>query len=173
MMCSETHETPLWVLEPVNIDGTKVGLYVVQIPAIPILGMIDYSGQFNNAVAYQVAGMISGSHLGSVLPNFAVRTDLIQREPAEDELSMILFIKEYRRSTAIVTFNLNNIEVSPELSKKLEDTIKCNSIFRDKMKLTTTRYNMSLLIKDDILTFGLFGKEDDVEVPENIQRSVL
>ena len=151
------YNTPLYVYEPHHDDNQNINIrqFLVVLPDIDILKLVDAHGKFSEGVVKQIIEIIRSYNNNvptGVVVNESKQDDLTQdvMYTSDDDLLMICFIKEYQKSTQTACALLKNKKID------VSDTNWTNKLFSDnKIKF---KLDVKIGVKNKSFAFASYGK---------------
>jgi len=172
-------DTPLWVLEPLSYDietksgdnkTLKVAMVIIELPINNTIAYLDMCGKFREAVVYQILAILR-TLAGDLTSGVIRSTELKECSNLKDcDLSLVMFIKHYRGSTATVMVpNSDLSDIKESYISALMSELYANKFFKDSLENSSvSKIPMHLVEDSGMFFFAVCGNEttdiDETEI---------
>jgi hypothetical protein len=165
-------DTPIYVMEMINDNGIKILPVICVLPDRNIFKVIDENGEFYPAIFQQIHPIINAIK-GNISVNTIINTDVLDENgdiscniPNDEDVLLVLFIKDYRGSTQTFPGFSNDIVENDE---RFIDCNITNQYFKNATFLRM--FNVQFMFNDNLIQFGLYNHEGTTDVdPEIINK---
>jgi hypothetical protein len=168
-MKSTNINTPLWIFDSVSIDELKILPVICELPNNPLFGQLEVINEFNAAITNQLIEILKTLQ-GNLPKGTLIKNDFESVLDNDHDVILLMFQKEYKRTTQTTTVALNNTVDSKLLSKYNEkytaDIYRNGKIYK--------KFNVTLLIDDRNLRYAYYGTSEVTPVDiERLQKKIM